>query len=1097
MDTERLLKELAKRDVVSRSVLKKLEQKLADKSDVPSPRAVAKFLVDKGHLTAAQAKRALKAILTPEESAILESQRLDDDDDSAAAASGGLPDLPSLSGVGMSAYGDDGGGLTGGGLTETITDGDSGDKKSKSKKKKGKKKAKGQNEWDSPLILIGTGGLVLMLLIGGAILYLLGYESAEERFKNAQEAYDQGSYPQAIADFEEYLEKHPNGEDAPLARVRLGTARIRLVTDVKRDFEDALQVAKEETDIIEDQEAYKEAQAELAALLPEIAEQLSQEADQATTIDQMQKYVGLTEQALVLCQNAKLIPGNLRDKGQLNAVREVLDRIRLRQTALESLESTLGAMSQATADGDPKQAYAAHTAFIKQYPQLAQDERVVEAVAAAAEAEESLVKLVQEPQAGLDAEAESPVIAELAVATPRVEAAAPATGVAVLRLAGGLYGVSAADGALLWRRYVGAAPNLGAPLRIGDDVVAVDSRRQELVRLRAADGELVWRTPLGDDLSQPALVEGRLLTPGASGKLFVVDAESGDSAGYVQFAQPLRTPPAYDAENQAIYLAGDHSSLYSLSAKDLSCLGVFYLGHAKGSIATAPIALQGRVLVLENDGAETSTLHVLGVDERRSIDRRLQTQRISGLVTEPPITFARRVAVATDTGHVDVFEVSAEDDAQPIVLLASRQPTRMRRGPRYAGVHDGELWLAEVGLFRYSISPSGNRLPVRDVADPFRRDTFVSPLIIQDGALIHARKRPGRPGVSIGATDLRSGKSYWETDLAAPPAGAPVSRAGSNGLLHATAAGSVFRIDSAPARFAVATPAKSDATDAAPVFELASGQSDGSAVYWDATDGRAAHAGRNGSPSYALPGQVACEPAAIGAGWVVPLAMGQVHCLSGETGQPLAAPYQPILKPGERVHWQTPGVDGRRIVIADDRSITALELVDDGAARLEEIHRVEAAGPDAAQGRIAVAGGLAFVPRANGRVTALATDSLEEAGVVDPGAAVLWGPYAVDDQSVLVATAGDELLCIRATDPSQPAWRTTVTASDLVGAPAASDGAAILATRSGSLTRLSLADGASTGGLDVGQRLAAGPALFGGDVALATPDGALVIVPQP
>ncbi|TWT75862.1 outer membrane biogenesis protein BamB [Posidoniimonas polymericola] len=1094
MDTDRLLKELAKRDVVSRSVLKKLEQKLADKSDVPAPRAVAKFLVDKGHLTAAQAKRALKAILTPEESAILESQRLDVDDDDPS----GSDELPSLSGMNMGAYGGEAdGGLTGGVLSESTDDNAGGKDKSKKKKSKKKgKKSKRQNEWDSPLILIGGGGLVLMLLIGGAILYLLGYESAEERFKNAQEAYDQGSYPQAIADFEEYLEKHPNGDDAPKARVRLGTARIRLVTDVKRDFEDAVAVAKEETDIIEDQEAYKDAQAELAALLPEIAEQLAERADKATEVSEMEKYVGLTEQALVLCQNGKLIPGNLRDKGQLNAVREVLERIKLRQRALESLESTLEVMAKASDSGDPKEAYAAHTAFIKEHPQLSQDQRVIDAVAAAATAEESLVSFVDEPRPGLTSEPESPVIAELAVAAPRVEANAPASGVEVLRLAGGLYGVSAKDGQLRWRRYVGNSAASSPPLRVGDDLIAVDARRKELVRLQAADGKLVWRAPLDDELAPPALVNGRLLTPGVSGRLYVTDVESGATAGYVQFAQPLRTTPAASADGGAIFLTGEHSSLYSLSAADLNCLGVFYMGHAKGSIAAPPVALQGRVLVLENDGAETSTMHVLGTSGQGAVDRSLKTQRIDGLVTAPPTVFARRVAVASDTGHVDVFEVSADDDAQPIVLLASRQPTRVRRGPRFAAVHDGELWLAEVGLFRYSISPSGNRLPVRDVEEPFRRDTFIYPLLVRDGVLIHARKRPGRPGVAIGATDLNSGKSYWETDLAAPPAGAPVSQAGGQGVLHATATGRVFRVGQTPGRFAVDNAAARTDSDAI-VFELAGAQPDGAAVYWDATDGRAAYSGQADAPAFTLPGELACEPAPMGPGWIVPLAIGQVHYISGQDGHALASPYQPVLKPGEQKQWRVPGVGGRRVVLANADSILTLELQQDNPPRLEEIARTEATGSDTVRGRLAVVGETAFAARADGRVTALAVGTLEAEGVFDAGVPIVWGPFAVSDEAAVIGTADRRLVCLRRDAPGEPAWSVEAPTAELVGAPLLRSGALVIATRTGSLLSLALATGEPSGSLDVGQRLAAGPAVFGADVALVTPDGALVIVPQP
>lgn len=1091
MDTQRLLKELAKNDLVSGSVLKKLEARLADKSDIPSPRAVAKFLVDNGHLTTAQAKRALRAILTPEESAVLDAMPI-------SSASDDLPDLPSLSGVHMAA-GNDVGSLTGA-APPGVMDEPTPKKKSKPKSKsKKKKKAKGQSEWDSPLILMGGGGLILLLLIGAAILFLLGSETGDQRFKNAEDAYAKGSYPQAIADFEEYLEKNPSHPKVSVARVRLGTARIRMETEVKRNYEAALLEARTQTDIIEDEEEYKEGQAELNALLPTIAEELAKKADQATEIEAMQKYVGLTEEALALCNNTKLIPGKLRDDGQLNTVRDVLERIRLRQKALEDLRDTLEVMAEASDASNPKDAYAAHTAFVKAHPELSQHEEIIAGVAAAAEAEETLVKFVAETQPGESGEPDSPVQAELAVAVPRVQAQAPASGVTALRLAGGLYGVSAKDGKLAWRRAVGAAPTTQRSLTLGDDLVVVDTRRKELLKLKAATGEVVWRAPLADEVAQPTIVGDNVLCPGISGKLHVINAESGDRLGYVQFAQPLRTAPAASEDGKTIYLTGEHSSFYSLSAADFSCLGVLYLGHAKGSVAVAPISVQGRVMVIENDGAATSSLHVLGVDERGAAAKRLKTQRLNGLVKEKPRVSARRFLTVTDTGQIDVFEASNDDDTQPIVLLASRQPTRARRVARHSMVVNGELWLADIGLARYSISPSGNRLPVRDVAEPFRGDTFIHPLKISGGVVIHARKRRNKPGVAVGATDLKNGKVYWQTDLGAPPAGAPVSQAEGNELLHATSIGRVFRVGAPSTRFEVVNEPLAVEDGQWPVFQTSGAQSNG-AVFWAQTQGLAATALGDASlaPMVALPGEIACQPVALGEGWVVPLVLGQVHYVRAADGAALAAPFQPILKPSETRAWRSPAVfeNRNRIVIADQTSIHTLELVGDNPARLEEVARIEATGADRAVSRVAAADGLAFVARRDGRLSAFASGSLEESGVAQLGAIALWGPYAIDGR-VLVATAADELLCIEAAAPGQVAWRRPVAASDLVGSPLAADDGVTLAHRSGELLTLAPATGDPIATVDVGQRLGAGPTRCAAGLALATEDGAILIVQHP
>ena len=59
---------------------------------------------------------------------------------------------------------------------------------------------------------------------------------------------------------------------------------------------------------------------------------------------------------------------------------------------------------------------------------------------------------------------------------------------------------------LLWRRFVGGDSGV-VPLAVGDQAVAtVDAAHDELVCVRRDDGQLLWRTPLGESLQQPALV---------------------------------------------------------------------------------------------------------------------------------------------------------------------------------------------------------------------------------------------------------------------------------------------------------------------------------------------------------------------------------------------------------------------------------------------------------------------------------------------------------------------------------------------------------------------------------------------------------------
>lgn len=1091
MNADRLIKELERRKVVAPEVLKRLADRLARSPGDPSPRAVAKFLVDKGHLTVPQAKDALKAMLTPQESAVLESAHIPPESEPAAEDA-------SLSDVGTSA-----GAASGVDLGSISTD-EQGDvtadpppepRRSKSKQKKSK--GKRQTEWDSPLILLGGGGLIMLLLVGGGILYLLFNESAEQTLTNARTAYENGSYDQAISDYTTFVNDFPNHEDYSLARVMLGAARIRKATDVGRDMEYALQVAQEETDVIEDQEAFKEAHAELNSLLPRIAEGLAAEADAAQTPEEMEKYIGLAEEALALCHNTKLIPGSRRDDGQLTAIREGLQRITRRQVALESLGATLEEMAAASAEGRPKEAYAAHRAFIKEHPELAENDQLVAAIAAAAKSERDLVRFVEEPQPGVTDPPASPVVAELAVANPRRQGQAPAEGAVAFRFGGGVYALSCRTGELLWRRSVGGAELELHPTPVDDDLLVVDAERQELVRVRAETGKLVWRAPLGEEVARPVVAGQRVLCAGRSGRLYVLDVGTGDRLGYVQFEQPLRCPPGVSDDGSRIYLAGEHSSLYTLSGDDLSCLAVHYLGHASGTVTAAPVVPFGRLIVAENYGADVSRLHVLGLDDQGVVAGQLMTHRLNGLVSAPPIAFGRQLAVVTDVGEAVVFEVSPEDDERPIDPIATRESTSRRRAARYAAVADGHLWLADVGLAKYAISPSGGRLPVRQIDEPFRGESFLHPLYVRDGALVHARKRRGQPGVAIAATNLQSGAVHWETDLAAPPAGAPVGSNNSGSVHYATADGKVYRVNMPAGGAAVvngAMPTPGDAPLA--VFE-ASPQATSGPVFWSHERGLAATPSRAGGVDHvALAGPIASDPTPLEDGWLVPLSIGQLHYVSAQSGEALAAPFQPVIQPGELKAWRPPATAGDMIVLADGEAVYSLQVVRQPPARLQLVSQIEAVRDDQVVGRMAGVGGVVVLVRRDDRLTAVRPDSLEVVAEQQLMAPVVWGPFAVGE-SVLLATADNQLLCVNTAALGEPVWRAEVSAHDLVGAPVASDRRVIVARRSGRLLSFDLATGQALEALDLGQRIASGPTLAAGSLLLAATDGALLVVGAP
>lgn len=1112
MSAQRFVDELAGRDVLSETVLERLREKLVDSSTAPSAKALASFLVDKGHLSRSQADEALAASEPqtteppPEEKKRRPKKALEssiEKDPFKALEENQEKEKQALKGK----------------------------QKKKQRKEKRKKGKRGkENEWDSPLILMGSAGLILLLLAGGGIGYLLFRESGNDLLKSADAAFEQGSYSQSIQEYERFLDNFSSHEGSSDAKINLALSRLRQVADSGKNPEAALEVANTEIPPLQDEPSFPAAQEDLAALLPKISGQLAEKADAATELAAIRKYTTLTRDALEMTKNTKFLPKRLRDERELGQIEQVLARIGLRQQALEDLEATIAAMDTGVAEADTRAAYAAHAKFVKDHPQLADDQGLTQAVAKAALAEKEGIKFVQEPIKALTTAPDSAVVASVATADRRREGQAPAKGAVVVRFGGGAYAFSCRDGRLVWRKAVGETMYPLEPLVVGRECFMVDSRRRELVKVSLANGELVWRVPLDDELGQPLLLGKRLLVPGESGRMHVVDSASGTRLGFVQFAQPLRTPPTVDAAGERLYLAGEHSSIYTLSADDLSCLGVFYLGHAKGTVVAPPVAILNRLVIAENDGVATSSLHVFnlssgGDQPQGTIGERLGNTRLTGLVNRKPSVIGRRFSVVTDSGQIAIYEVSGEKDQTPVSLIAAREPRRSIRTARYSVVTKGQIWVASTGLSRYSILPSGNRLPVRDVKEPFRGDSFVYPLQVSDGVVFHVRRRRSRVGATVAATDLETGDVYWETDIAEPAAGPPVSMNGSSDLLYPTGSGRVFRINREALESGIADDVASGESDSQRLpfnFSVHTAYDTGAAVFASLAGGLGVSVGGDGGEAvvnqFSLPGDLSSGPVLFESGWLAPLSVGQVLYLDRVTSKPLAAPFQPEIAPRQKVNWK------QAVVAEVDGKQTA--LLCDGNRRIYALQKLDGAIPSIAPiadyaikkgqfvSRVATAGdSMAVVVQTSGpsetELEEDADNSVAMAGAftlqlvslsdfkstasIDLSSRAAWGPFEIEDRYVL-GTASGQILCVDPSNPEQAAWTVEVDPAAITAVPSDGRSALLLAQSRGVLEWRDWETGETGRSVDLGQPLSGELAWIGDKLFVNASDGSLLLV---
>lgn len=966
-----------------------------------------------------------------------------------------------------------------------------------------------KNEWDSPLIFIGGGALLLLVLCGVTVWLLIRGRSVDEQLQLAKQAADRGAYPQAIELYEAFLANYSRHAERSATRVKLATIRLRRDFE-SGDLERTLTTAQEELPAVEGEEKFAEmAHEELAALLPQLAAKLASKAETAVNADQSKEWIDRANAALALTSNTKYIPAALSNKTQLIEVRATLARIVRRDQRQLHLQRALDEMAAAIEAGDTNAAYASHRRLLEQHPVLASDTALSERIKSTAAAEKTRIRFVTAEQPAETSDRPTPWAASLALAHRRGGTGAPPAGGAAavcVQVDGAAYGLEAASGRLLWRRLIGADRRPGppaSPIAIGNDVLVTDAATHALLRLDAATGQFRWRSVVGETFSQPIVIKNHVYLAGISGKLHVIDVESGQRLGHVEFPQPLRAAPAVDRQERWLYITGEHSSLYCLSLSDLHCLGVYFLGHSAGSIQVPPVMMQDKLAVLENDGVATCRLRLMSVDAEGSIGGQVTERRLTGLAASPPLFTGRRLIVVTDRGQFDAYEVGAGTADAALTLIATREATDEQPLVRFVTIADGHLWIADRQLAKHAVLPTGNRLPLISTDNDYRDATFDHPLQVQGRTLVHVHRPKGRPGFIVAAMDSREGRVLWETSLAVPLAGPPLTETSVQTITAVSANGDVFRLDAAAIRARVLDqPLAAQGTPAQPPALRSSVELGGGRTAFSApgADKILIVDSAQNTPSgrwITLPGRLAAPVGRFGEGLLAPLALGQVLYVSPAGGKSLATAFQPSVEPGTAMQYTQPGVEdsGRnQFVISDGREkVYLVSLVDQPQPHLQAVADVNIV-TDPVVSQMVLRGDVALGVTKTARLLRFRVPSLEQVGETQLPAALVWGPFAVG-RYVLIATADGQLLSFSA--DGNAAWSARLEHGELVGAPLHSGDELVLAYRKGVVERRTLQDGRSVASADMSVPLAAGPVQFLNRIVLTGHDGGLFIVDRP
>lgn len=997
------------------------------------------------------------------------------------------------------------------------------------------KKVRDQSKsvWDS-FKIYGVAGIVILLTMFGALLYfVLSKGNADELIAHANQAYDQQSYAAAEKEFAGFLasfgQSHPH---ASTARTRLTMAQLYQIAQYS-DPVQAVDASEELLPKIEHEEALESERNNLAALLVDIADNLARAAAAAPETQEKQRLLDELDRQIKITENPMYVTASARQalSSKLMGINESRARVQRDINRNLRLDEAVAQMDAALQEQRTKDAYDIRTELLRDYPELRTHARLNTLVQSASEIQQTLVKTSTQLPA-IETSPRGTDSLTNVVLTNRTGEAVPGLSdeVIYVRAHGAVLAFAAADGRLLWRRYVGYGQS-HAPLAIDpsgrDGVLLSDADALEVQRGESDTGEIRWRAAIEEPFSQPVTHRDTIYLATDSGRVISLDAETGDANWATQIPQSLQLSPGINDRAGKLYLPGNHSNLYVLDQRNGQCSESFYLGHAAGTVAVAPVALQGgdggHVFVFENAGADFARMHVLKCDASGGGLQVAQPPfRLVGNVTvDPVLVLGRRLIVLTDRAQVAVFDIEQTAATTEQVSLVAEQvasydsPTNAQMA-----VGKNQMWVSGTRIGRYELQVSTGRV-ARDWVF-HEGDAFIGKPQAMEEAIFHARVLRGTSGIRVTAADPKSGRPYWQNDVGVPVA--MLKQAPGGKAFHiVTTQAALFELDAeALAQGATSGPIENPGGNGVAMrFEhpvqiderraVLLNQATGSQLcVYDPTRSRE----KLRLITLSLPAGNAVGNGLIsGNGFLLPLDSGRIVLMNYQTGGQLGSPFQPPSKPDESVQWSAPvrlPSDPDQVLIADSRKKLYRLRVGE---QVRELASVDLEQP--LLGATAIVGQSLFAATAGPSadfLVAFDSGSLEVQNKHLLDGRITWGPYAAGSW-VLVRTDDGQLRGFTA--EGQPSFAVPLPEGKLVAGVTlmgmaagdaaasageekpASDAVAIVAGQAGWLVSVSLADGQLVGQRHLGQPLSAPPLLVGKRLLVPGSEGIVYITEVP
>ena len=893
--------------------------------------------------------------------------------------------------------------------------------------------------WDSPLMLIGGGALLLLAIVSGVLIWSMNRESGDEILAQADQNYRQGSYAQAIHQYEYFLGKFSQHARVSYARVQRGTAQLRRAVESGGDGSAALSTARTVLGEITGEPNFADGRPELAAMLPQIAESLAR----AAVANPSSQTITQAQEALTLALKPQLVPEALRPTVKLQETEATIQLAKRRSEQNDTLGATIGEIRGLIASGKGTEGYALRKQLLQAYPELRGSPQLREAVGEISVALRDSVQFKPE-ELSPSAPAASPVpIHSTVLVAPLTASASPQrVAPALVHADGSVYGVDVGNGRVLWRRYIGlqgAIASGGVDTSSGKTGVVFDGVKQQLLHVDALTGTTHTQLTIPTGLDAPALpTRAALWCPARDGRLWAVDPLTLKASGALVFPQRLGVAPAVDQREQWLVQLGEHSNLYIVSLADRRCLEAYYLGHESAQAVVPPLVVAQKILVVLRQPNGASKLVVLATDEQGTNVKPAQEILLAGRISTPLALQGRNVFAVTDFGGLFMFEITNNTTGDVLKKLAEFPEHESLPVNHHLLTREGRTLVAGRELTEFEAQAARGRLaPGWNVKS--LGDALAPPQLIGEQVIVATRSALF-PGILISGVDVRSGKVAWSSRVASPIAGWTVTN--DSRLNVITTDGSCFAIDpTKPTRVVEAT---AQVPFARPAQRTTAQVGEQLALWFKGADVPRDRqlalvnmsSGKVDWP--AVSDVIAAAPTRLNNELLVPLRCGQVELIATAlSANPRSLPFQSEVAAGVDYPW-TRAVPSaaNQFVIADGRSrLFTVQLNPGETTSLSVLRQAMLADPPSAN-PVVLDNHVLLVDQAQHFTSYKLADLtvVREQRLSDR---LAWGPFAMQvagKNTIVAQTFGGEVLELNAA--GEATLMTTLREGDsLVGEP--------------------------------------------------------------